>query len=85
MIPHPDAANHNGGQLQFGPDGLLYIWVGDGGPPGNAQPLDRLVGKILRIDPAGAGPFQYSIPADNPSPRRRRRRDEIYASGLRNP
>ncbi len=85
VIPHPDGSNHNGGQLQFGPDGLLYIWVGDGGPLGNAQPLDRLVGKILRIDPAGAAAFQYSIPADNPYVGSDGARDEIYASGVRNP
>ena len=85
-IPHLEASNHNGGQLQFGPDGLLYIWVGDGGPSGNAQLLDRLVGKILRINPAGAAPFQYSIPAGNPfvdGPGGNG--DEIYASGVRNP
>ncbi len=85
-IPHLDASNHNGGQLQFGPDGLLYAWVGDGGPLGNAQPLDRLVGKILRIDPAGAAPFQYSIPAGNPyADGPGGNGDEIYASGVRNP
>jgi glucose/arabinose dehydrogenase len=85
-IPHLDASNHNGGQLQFGPDGLLYIWVGDGGLSGNAQPLDRLAGKILRIDPVGAAPFQYSIPADNPyADGPGGNGDEIYASGVRNP
>ena len=84
-IPHPDAVNHNGGQLQFGPDGLLYIWVGDGGPPANGQPLDRLLGKLLRIDPGGAAPGQYSIPTDNPYVGPDGARDEIYASGVRNP
>ena len=54
-IPHPVNSNHNGGQLQFGPDGLLYIGPGDGGsggdPPNNAQNPDSLLGKVLRIDP----------------------------------
>jgi glucose/arabinose dehydrogenase len=85
VIPHLEANSHNGGQLQFGPDGLLYIWVGDGGPPGNGQALDRLDGKILRIDPSGAAPFQYSIPNDNPYAGPDGARDEIYASGVRNP
>jgi hypothetical protein len=86
-IPHFTAANHNGGQLQFGPDGLLYISVGDGGnTPLMAQELNTRLGKLLRIDPRGSAPFQYSIPADNPfadggGPNA----DEIYALGLRNP
>jgi glucose/arabinose dehydrogenase len=85
-IPHVDAGNHNGGQLQFGPDGRLYIWVGDGGPSANAQNLGLLLGKLLRIDPGGATPFSYSIPADNPfADGPGGNRDEIYAAGLRNP
>ncbi len=72
--------NHNGGHLAFGPDGFLYIGTGDGGsandPQGNAQNLDSLLGKMLRID---INNFPYSIPPDNPYS------DEIWASGLRNP
>jgi glucose/arabinose dehydrogenase len=86
-IPHREFANHNGGQLQFGPDGLLWIATGDGGGAGdtldNARNLDSLLGKLLRIDPtARKGP--YTIPDDNPfvgGPVG----DEIYAYGLRNP
>jgi glucose/arabinose dehydrogenase len=85
-------ANHNGGGLGFGPDGDLYIGVGDGGnegdvgpghsPGGNAQDPTRLNGKILRINVSGAAP--YTIPPDNPYARGGGR-PEIYALGLRNP
>ena len=89
VIPHPVNQNHNGGQLQFGPDGHLYIATGDGGgandPRNNAQNLSSLLGKLLRIDPAGAAPGQYSIPPDNPFAGATPGRDEIYAYGLRNP
>ncbi|MGH2956331.1 MAG: PQQ-dependent sugar dehydrogenase [Solirubrobacterales bacterium] len=89
VIPHPAAANHNGGQLQFGPDGYLYIATGDGGgandPGGNAQSLDSLLGKLLRIDPAGTQPLEYESPADNPFAGATPGADEIYAYGLRNP
>ncbi len=84
VIPHPTFANHNGGQLQFGPDGMLYVGTGDGGsagdPSGNAQNLNSLLGKILRIDPT--------------PPARRRTRcrptirsagSPIWSYGLRNP
>ena len=88
-IPHPVNANHNGGMLAFGPDDYLYVGVGDGGsasdPPDNAQNLESLLGKILRIDVDHAAPgVRYAVPADNPfvnAPGR----DEIYAYGLRNP
>ena len=64
-------ANHNGGDLAFGPDGMLYIGIGDGGAGGDperrAQNLGELLGKMLRIDPATpSGDLGYTIPADNP-------------------
>ncbi len=82
--------NHNGGQLQFGPDKLLYIGTGDGGGAddqhgarGNGQNLGSFLGKILRIDPkAGGG---YTVPPSNPFAGRSGARGEIYAYGLRNP
>ena len=86
---HADFPNHNGGQLQFGPDGLLYAGLGDGGsgndPRGNAQRLTSLLGKLLRIDPRGSGDGQYRVPADNPFAGRTDARGEIWAYGLRNP
>ncbi|MFI6708129.1 PQQ-dependent sugar dehydrogenase [Nonomuraea sp. NPDC050478] len=80
-------ANHNGGQLAFGPDGYLYIALGDGGgggdPEGNGQDLGTLLGKILRIDPRGGKP--YAVPEDNPFVGKEGARTEIWAYGLRNP
>lgn len=74
-VPHDDSSFHNGGQLQFGPDGLLYAGFGDGGyygqqpdPHGNSQNLAVLLGKIVRFDPAAVAP-----------------KPEIVAYGLRNP
>jgi hypothetical protein len=89
-IPHPTNSNHDGGQLQFGPDGLLYVGTGDGGsgndPPNNAQNKRSLLGKLLRIDPnpspTGA---QHSIPAGNPFASGVAGAPEIWAYGLRNP
>ena len=84
--------NHNGGQLQFGPDGLLYVGFGDGGGGGdrhgrigNGQSLGTLLGKILRIDPRPADGRPYGIPPGNPFRTRAGARPEIYAYGLRNP
>ena len=91
--------NHKGGQLQFGPDGMLYVGLGDGGgvgdPGGNAQDLRTLLGKVLRIDPrprrghaSDPGPWRargYRIPRDNPFVGLPAARPEIYAYGLRNP
>jgi glucose/arabinose dehydrogenase len=85
-IPHLEGSAHNGGQLQFGPDGLLYISVGDGGTGGaNGQNTGTLLGKLLRINPAGTMPAQYAIPADNPFAGATPGSDEIYSYGLRNP
>ena len=80
-------ANHNGGMIAFGPDGFLYIGMGDGGssndPDSRAQDIDDLLGKMLRIDVDGNLP--YAIPPDNPFAGVTAGRDEIYATGLRNP
>jgi hypothetical protein len=94
-IPHPNESNHNGGQLQFGPDGDLYISVGDGGGGDdtelNAQVTHTLLGKVLRISP---GPTSYTIPAGNPFAGAGKCSGgtnggsgcpEIWAYGLRNP
>ncbi len=84
-------SNHNGGQLQFGPDGYLYIGMGDGGSGGDpecrAQKPDTLLGKMLRIDVDQnvATPPYYGIPASNPFRGPGAPPDEIWASGVRNP
>jgi glucose/arabinose dehydrogenase len=78
--------NHNGGGMVFGPDGFLYLGVGDGGsagdPLGNAQDPSRILGKLLRIDVDSGAP--YGIPATNPFAAGGGR-PEVYAFGLRNP
>jgi glucose/arabinose dehydrogenase len=82
--PH---ANHNGGDLMFGPDSMLYIGMGDGGsqgdPHGNGQNPGTLLGKMLRIDVDHGDP--YTVPPDNPFVSRADFRGEIWALGLRNP
>lgn len=89
-IPH-EVPNHNGGTILFGPDGYLYAGVGDGSggndSENNAQNINTLLGKFLRIDvnvPVGQVPA-YNIPPTNPYAGFIRGRDEIYAIGLRNP
>lgn len=84
-IPH-GGENHHGGEIAFGPDGMLYLAPGDGGccgdPANNAQNLSSLLGKVLRID---ARTLPYSIPAGNPHVGEAGARPEIWARGLRNP
>ena len=84
-IQHRVNSNHNGGLLLFGPDGMLYAGIGDGGGagdvPNNAQNIDVLLGKILRLNVAT---LPYTIPADNPFSGQPGA-DEIWAYGLRNP
>ena len=85
-IPQP-FANHNGGDIRFGPDGLLYIGMGDGGSGGDPQDFGQdsmsLLGKMLRIDVDGES--GYSVPPDNPFVENPDILDEIWATGLRNP
>ncbi|HET9950654.1 MAG TPA: PQQ-dependent sugar dehydrogenase [Candidatus Eisenbacteria bacterium] len=80
-------SNHNGGQIAFGPDGFLYVGLGDGGsggdPQGNGQSLTTLLGKILRLDVDGAAP--YAVPPTNPFAGRADAKGEIWSYGLRNP
>jgi len=88
-VPQP-FANHNGGSLEFGPDGMLYLGLGDGGsggdPQGNGQDPTTLLGSIIRLDVSDAGPGRpYAIPADNPFSGDSARRNEIWAYGVRNP
>lgn len=89
-IPHPNFTNHFGGQVAFGLDGFLYLGTGDGGgggdPSRNAQNLNVLLGKMLRLDVSAATGLQpYAIPPSNPYAGQTGRRGEIWASGLRNP
>lgn len=85
--PHSANNNHNGGLLAFGPDGMLYAGLGDGGgsgdPLGNGQNFNSLLGSLLRLDVDGDDP--YAIPADNPFVGQVNHRGEVWAKGLRNP
>jgi glucose/arabinose dehydrogenase len=87
-IPQP-FPNHKGGQIAFGPDGYLYVGLGDGGsgrdPMGNGQNLGVILGKILRLDVSGTGADPYRVPADNPFTGRAGARAEVWAYGFRNP
>jgi glucose/arabinose dehydrogenase len=80
-------ANHNGGMVAFGPDGKLYIGMGDGGsggdPQGNGQNRNALLGKILRVEVSATG--QLSVPSDNPFVGQSGIRPEIWSYGVRNP
>ena len=82
-------SNHNGGHLAFGPDGYLYVGLGDGGsggdPHDNAQDLSTVLGKMLRIDPRPSDGRGYRIPRENPFVGRDGTRAAIWAFGLRNP
>ena len=82
-------ANHNGGALAFGPDGDLYIALGDGGsggdPHGNGQKLSTMLGKILRIDVGAADATAYTVPPDNPFVSTPGAEPAIFLYGLRNP
>lgn len=82
-------SNHNGGKLQFGPDGYLYVSTGDGGsggdPQNNGQDKSSWLGKILRVDVNSTEKGYYGVPKDNPFVGKAGLREEIYAYGLRNP
>jgi glucose/arabinose dehydrogenase len=84
-VDQPDS-NHNGGQIAFGPDGMLHIAMGDGGgggdPQNHGQTLSTLLGALLRID---VRTLPYAVPADNPFAGSVNERPEIWGYGLRNP
>jgi glucose/arabinose dehydrogenase len=82
---HSGPTNHNGGQLAFGPEGLLYVTMGDAANGSNAQSLANDLGKLLRIDPHPPSGSGFGIPTSNPFVGTAGARPEIYALGLRNP
>jgi glucose/arabinose dehydrogenase len=83
------SVRHHGGDIVFGPDGMLWLGLGDGSeggdPAGAAQSLEVLRGKLLRLDPTPSAAAPYTVPASNPFVGRRGARPEIWAFGLRNP
>jgi len=93
-LSHPTNSNHNGGWIGFGPDGYLYVGVGDGGsandPPGNGQNINAVLGKLLRIDVdgddfPGDATKNYAIPPTNPFAGATPGADEVWLYGIRNP
>jgi glucose/arabinose dehydrogenase len=88
VVAHPTYANHNGGDIAFGPDGMLYLGTGDGGsggdPHNNAQNPRSLLGKMLRIN-VRCSSSTYCIPSTNPYATSTTARREIWMTGLRNP
>jgi glucose/arabinose dehydrogenase len=88
QVQQPPFPNHKGGNIVFGPDGDLYVSLGDGGsqgdPSGNGQNLNTLLGKLLRLDVSGGG-SAYKVPPSNPFVGQQGARPEIWAYGLRNP
>ena len=82
-------STHNGGDVVFGPDGMLYIGMGDGGSGGDPErrslALNDLLGKLLRIDPRASGDQPYTVPTDNPFVGVADARPEVWSIGLRNP
>jgi glucose/arabinose dehydrogenase len=87
-LPMPRVGEDSGGDITFGPDGHLWLGIGDGNfkdPLDLAQSLDSLFGKLLRIDPSPSGGRPYTIPADNPFVLTPGARSEIFAYGLRHP
>jgi glucose/arabinose dehydrogenase len=88
LVPQP-YSNHNGGNLITGPDGLLYLGLGDGGsaddPLGSGQDRSTLLGALLRLDPTASGDAPYRVPDDNPFVGDAGARGEVWIYGLRNP
>jgi hypothetical protein len=88
-IPHPNQSNHYGGQLQFGPEGALFVSTGDGGGSNdqehNAQNVAKPLGKILRLIPYPSGALPYTVPADNPFVSGPEWAPLVWSYGLRNP
>ncbi|MGK2950634.1 MAG: PQQ-dependent sugar dehydrogenase [Acidimicrobiales bacterium] len=89
FVDHPDSIQHHGGAFSFGPDGMLYVGLGDGGglgdPRENAQDPSTLLGKVLRIDPTPEGEQPYLVPPDNPFVGVDGHAPEVWALGVRNP